>query len=100
MSDATLNARESTHGDYQANAHLAQQLKTILHNKINWSRLASDQQESLDLICTKIARILTGDPNHADSWHDIQGYARLVERRLLLELREQRHVHVGGELGD
>jgi hypothetical protein len=30
----------------------------------------------------KVARILNGDPDYADSWRDIIGYARLVEKRL------------------
>ena len=34
------------------------------------------------MIAVKISRILTGDPSHADNWHDIAGYATLVERRL------------------
>lgn len=28
------------------------------------------------------AYILNGDPTYLDNWHDIQGYARLVEKRL------------------
>jgi len=30
----------------------------------------------------KIGRILNGDPNWSDSWHDIAGYAQLVANRL------------------
>lgn len=33
----------------------------------------------MTVIADKIARILSGDPNYADSWHDIGGYAKLVE---------------------
>jgi hypothetical protein len=39
--------------------------------------------EALDMIAVKISRILTGDPNYSDNWHDIQGFAKLVENRLL-----------------
>jgi hypothetical protein len=39
-------------------------------------------QESLDMICHKMARILNGNPYHFDSWHDIIGYARLIESEL------------------
>ena len=28
----------------------------------------------------KVGRILNGDPNWSDSWHDIAGYAQLVAR--------------------
>lgn len=41
-----------------------------------------DQREALDMIFHKIGRIVCGDPNYADSWHDIAGYAKLVENRL------------------
>jgi len=34
------------------------------------------------MIAHKIARIINGDPNHLDSWHDIAGYATLVEQEL------------------
>jgi hypothetical protein len=30
------------------------------------------------MICHKISRIANGDPNYADSWDDIAGYAKLV----------------------
>lgn len=62
----------------EVEAHLAQQKK-------NWTKLAPDQQQALDTICDKIARILNGDPDYTDNWHDIQGYAKLVEDRLLQE---------------
>jgi hypothetical protein len=29
-----------------------------------------------------MGRILAGNPSHADHWHDIQGYAKLIEDRL------------------
>jgi hypothetical protein len=36
----------------------------------------------LEMIAHKIGRVLAGDPNHADHWDDIAGYARLVARRV------------------
>ena len=44
--------------------------------------LSPDQREALEMIAHKIARILNGDPDYADSWHDIAGYAQLVADRL------------------
>ena len=44
-----------------------------------------DQVEALDMICHKIGRIINGDPDYADSWHDIAGYAQLVADRLTRE---------------
>jgi hypothetical protein len=44
--------------------------------------LDNDQIEALEMIFSKLARILNGDPNYADSWIDIAGYATLVADRL------------------
>jgi hypothetical protein len=50
--------------------------------------LAPDQREALEMIVVKIARIINGDPNCADSWRDIEGYARLVAERLSEKLED------------
>lgn len=44
--------------------------------------LAPDQKEALEMLAHKIGRILNGDPDYADSWDDIAGYATLVANRL------------------
>ena len=48
----------------------------------NWSDMPDDMREALEMIAHKIGRILNGDPNYADSWIDIAGYAKLVADRL------------------
>jgi hypothetical protein len=48
----------------------------------NWSTLDSDIKQALTVIADKIARILNGDSHYIDNYHDIQGYAKLVETRL------------------
>jgi hypothetical protein len=48
----------------------------------NNSELEDDQIEALDMIASKIARIVNGNPDHVDSWVDIAGYAQLVADRL------------------
>ncbi len=80
----TLALRKSTHGDFRANAEASQSLKLII-GQYEATSTVSYHLEALDAICAKIARIITGDPNHADSWHDIAGYATLVENILLKE---------------
>jgi len=40
------------------------------------------QRQALRVIVDKLARILNGDPDYIDSWHDLCGYATLVEQRL------------------
>jgi hypothetical protein len=47
-----------------------------------WQRLACDQREAFEMNAHKVGRILNGDPNWPDSWHDIAGYAQLVANRL------------------
>lgn len=80
--DATLNERGSRYGDFSSHAELTQALKDFMKGAPKWHALAADQKECLEMIAHKIGRILNGDPNYADSWIDIAGYAQLVARRL------------------
>lgn len=75
-----LDERAQTHGDYNTTALIAQGLKSVIepHTK----HLSSAQCESIDLICTKLARVCSGNPNESDHWRDIEGYARLITRML------------------
>jgi len=83
MVEATLRERGSRYGDFYDNASISQQLKDIAEITPGWNnRLTLLHREGLTMIFQKIARILNGDPNYADNWHDIQGYAKLVEDRL------------------
>ena len=75
----TIEDRQPAYGDFTVNAGIAQQLKGVLRE--NDGALTDVQRESLDMIMVKIGRILSGDANHADSWHDIAGYATLAEER-------------------
>jgi hypothetical protein len=45
----------------------------------NWQHLSDAKKEVLEMIAVKIGRILNGDPNYKDSWHDIIGYVKLVD---------------------
>jgi hypothetical protein len=77
----TLKQRQKTHGDFATHAAISQELKAVLW-KHDFQELEHDQVEALEMICHKIARILNGNPNHKDHWHDIAGYATLVGDRL------------------
>lgn len=92
MSDvqATLEERGTRYGDFSDHARLAQgiQNQMIGFQKVGdypWRSLTDVQRQALTVIADKIARILSGDADYADNWHDIQGYARLVEERLPAE---------------
>lgn len=80
--EATLNERGSRYGDFADHAVIAQQLQDTMRATSGWKRLDATKRQALSVITDKIARILNGDPEYADNWHDIQGYARLVEERL------------------
>ena len=81
---ATLEERGRRYGKFTGHANVAQALKRTISANLESRKkyLASDQQEALDMICHKIARIVNGDPDYADSWVDIAGYAKLVADRL------------------
>jgi hypothetical protein len=80
----TLTERGKRYGTFKGHAEISQGLKDLITIAIEErdTQLECDQAEALEMICHKIARILNGDPNYADSWHDIAGYAQLVADRL------------------
>lgn len=84
MSDIaeTLAAREALYGNFQEQAAIACKIKDAMREGKSWPLLAPDQREALDMMAVKQARILSGDPNCFDSWHDLEGYLRLVANRL------------------
>lgn len=82
--DAILNERAGNYGSFATQARIAQRLKHVAHTAAGeqGKTFATDQAEALDMIFSKIGRILNGNPNHVDSWVDIAGYAQLVADRL------------------
>ena len=80
--DKVLNERGSRYGDFADVATVSQDLQHVLFCAAD-QKLADDQREAIQMICSKLARIVCGDHNYADSWTDIAGYATLVEKRLL-----------------
>jgi len=80
--DETLEQRGNNYGDYRDVAYTAQELKLALRRTKGWFNMEPYMQESLDMICNKMSRIMNGNPYYDDSWHDIAGYATLVEKQL------------------
>lgn len=80
---ATLAERGKQYGDFVLQAGLALELKEIVRRRNRWKTLAADQQEAIEMIFVKISRAVNGNPDHIDTWTDIQGYAALVEKRLV-----------------
>ena len=79
-----LDARAEQYGSFMQSSDTAIRIKGIMHNAVarNEVHLYPDQLQALDMIATKISRIVHGNPNHLDSWIDIAGYATLVADRL------------------
>lgn len=75
----TLAQRHATHGEFKYNAAASQALKRCVEEHTGVA-MTDVQIEALHNICQKMARIISGNPNHADNWHDIAGYAALAER--------------------
>ena len=78
--EETLKERGDRYGDFKGYAVLDEHFKKVY--EFSGSKIEAVHQAGLDMIFGKIARILNGDPNYADNWHDIAGYATLVEKEL------------------
>lgn len=80
----TLAERGKRYGAFTGHAEITMDIKRIITNACadRHQALWDDQTEALHMIAHKIGRILNGDPNYADSWIDIAGYAQLVADRL------------------
>lgn len=79
-----LAERGKTHGDYKWDATIAMQLVDVVNSHIPVAdplKYTPPMRHSLIMICFKLARILAGDPDFADHWRDIAGYATLVAER-------------------
>lgn len=80
--EKTLSERGSTYGSFEEQGQIEQAIKRVFHDTPNWKSLNDDSKSALEMIATKISRILKGNPEHHDSWHDIVGYAKLVADRI------------------
>lgn len=80
--DCTLSTRASTYGSFTDISIISQDMKSVMANSKNWNTLSEDKKESLEMIVHKIGRILNGDPEYVDNWHDIAGYATLISNSL------------------
>lgn len=76
----TLKERGSVHGDFRDQATATQRLKQVMQSCPNWTALTHVHRDAAEMIAVKLGRILAGDPDHHDHWHDIAGYATLVAR--------------------
>lgn len=80
--EKTLAERGKRYGEFRGHAQITQNIKSAIYSAPKWERLTNSQKECLDMVAHKVGRILNGDPNYLDSWHDIIGYVRLVEQEI------------------
>lgn len=83
--DDTLAERGKRYGEFDSHAYLTQAIKGAMRESEGWDELDPDMIECLEMVAHKIGRIINGDPSYVDSWTDIIGYCRLVEKRLIGE---------------
>jgi hypothetical protein len=81
---ATLTERGTRYGKFSGHAQVTQEIKRVMarHAAALDKTFTDSQWEALEMIAHKIGRIVNGDPDYADSWIDIAGYAKLVADEL------------------
>jgi hypothetical protein len=83
--NATLDERGERYGKFANHASITQRMEMHFVKSMGvekYAVLQPYQKEALHMIFHKLARIANGDPNYADSWVDIAGYATLVAEEL------------------
>ena len=81
--DSTIAQRGARYGKFADHARVTRELKRVFYaNLARSDDMTPSMWEAIDMILHKIGRICTGDPTYADSWHDIAGYATLVDKEL------------------
>ena len=79
----TLEQRGERYGKFNDVAGTTQQPMAIVECGASYEHLNAEQKTSLFMICNKMARIVNGDPNYIENWHDIAGYSTLIENSLM-----------------
>ena len=79
--EATLAERQAQYGCFEDVAFVTENIMATLSKvRVNGlSDLPHPHRMALYMIASKMARIVNGDYNHKDSWHDIGGYSKLIE---------------------
>lgn len=77
-----LEERNNNYGEFAGHAQITQDIKDIMHNSPQWKNLNASKRETLEMVAHKMGRILNGNPEYKDSWTDIIGYTKLVEKTL------------------
>ena len=77
-----LQERGSRYGTFSEIALISQNIKSAMSHSRNWDKLPADMRECLEMLASKIARMLNGDWTYTDNIVDAIGYLQLVLDRL------------------
>lgn len=80
--DETIDTRAKEYGDFSDMAAFAQEVEMVAMRYPGYALMTPVEREGLHMIIHKMGRMLAGNPHNRDNWHDIQGYAKMVEDRL------------------
>lgn len=95
--DTVLDQRGTQYGKFSHHAIITQLLKSIIRGedinldeyaevqaalKAKFASMPANMREAMDMTMHKYGRILNGNHNYQDSWTDVCGYNRLVDKKL------------------
>lgn len=78
----TLQDRGGTHGVYRTQSNCTENIACIIRHSNNYIDMPTYVRHALEMVSVKLGRICSGDWAYPDHWHDIAGYASLVEKEL------------------
>ncbi|MCI4437344.1 MAG: hypothetical protein JHC33_11115 [Ignisphaera sp.] len=84
----TLKQRGEVYGDYRGGSELRAQIMALIKYRffyVNCRGMSEFEATIIYDIVNKLSRLAVS-PSHIDTWHDISGYATLVELMLKEEL--------------
>lgn len=79
--EATLKQRGHIYGDYSQVIATRARIMSLLeahHQQVNGTGIPDNMEVAIGDIVLKLVRG-SGAPHYADSWHDLAGYATLIE---------------------
>jgi len=78
---STLKERHNTYGSFGEESKAVVRMLDVLGylKSTNKQEIPPLVLHATSMILTKLVRAFNGDPTYLDNWHDIAGYATLVE---------------------
>ena len=77
--EETLKTRGNVHGNFVTSAVFKDTVNHLVSLTPNYDRMGHACRQAMFMIVEKMGRILYGEPIFADHWHDISGYAKLID---------------------